>query len=104
MTTNYYNENKDKWKDYNSGEYYRRYHRNYYNDNKEELSKRNKEYYKKFSGKYEGKFIYFILNKNNDIKYIGKTSNIYSRVAVHKYDGTKYDPETDRIIWLRFKY
>lgn len=99
---NYYKENSEKWKTYNSSEKYKEYHKNYYKENKEELTKRNKEYYEEFSKEYEGKFIYFIFNELNELKYIGKTGNIYNRVALHKNSKEKYNPETDRVMYLNF--
>ncbi|WP_195954400.1 GIY-YIG nuclease family protein [Clostridium tertium] len=95
---NYYKNNKEKWKIYNSKEKYKDYHKNYYKKHKETY----KEKYEEFSKKYEGKFIYFILNEFNKIKYIGRTSNIYRRFAFHKYELAKYNPDTDRVMYLDF--
>ncbi|WP_066892921.1 GIY-YIG nuclease family protein [Clostridium nigeriense] len=99
---NYYKNNKEKWKEYNSRDKYKEYHKAYFQENKEELTKKNKEYYEEFSKKYQGKFIYFILNEFNNMKYIGKTCNIYKRFALHKYELAKYNPKTDRVIYLDF--
>lgn len=95
---NYYKNNKEKWKIYNSKDKYKDYHKNYYKRHKETY----KEKYEEFSKKYEGKFIYFILNEFNKIKYIGRTSNIYRRFAFHKYELAKYNPDTDRVMYLDF--
>lgn len=95
---NYYEENKEKWKIYNSTDKYKDYLKEYYKNNKEKLSKANMEFFKQ----YDGKFIYFIADEYNKIKYIGKTSNLYRRFATHKHELVKYNPELDRVIYIDF--
>ncbi|MDU7150144.1 MAG: GIY-YIG nuclease family protein [Clostridium sp.] len=99
----YYSENREKWKDiYNNTEEYREYMKKYWLDNKEELREKNKKYCEEFSKEYEGKFIYFIFDELNKLKYIGKTSNIYRRMASHKNFKEKYNPQKDRVMYFDF--
>ncbi|MBS5937745.1 GIY-YIG nuclease family protein [Clostridium sp.] len=95
---NYYEKNKEKWIAYNSTDKYKDYLKEYYKNNKEKMTKDNIEFFKK----YDGKFIYFILDEYNSMKYIGKTKNIYIRFALHKHELVKYNPELDRVLYLDF--
>lgn len=99
----YYKDNSVVWKDvYNNTEEYKEYHRIYWKENKEELSKKNRDYIKEFNKEYKGKYIYFIFDELNELKYIGKTFNIYRRIASHKNFKEKYNAETDRIMYFDF--
>lgn len=95
---NYYEENKEKWIQYNSTDKRKEYHKKYFQKNKEKLSKANIEFFKK----YDGKFIYFIVDEYNRIKYIGMTKNLYRRFATHKHELVKYNPGLDRVIYIDF--
>lgn len=95
---NYYEENKDKWILYNSTDKRKEYSKKYYKNNKEKMTKDNIEFFKK----YDGKFIYFIVDEYNRIKYTGKTSNTYRRFGLHKHELVKYNPELDRVLYLDF--
>ncbi|EJT6340598.1 GIY-YIG nuclease family protein [Clostridium perfringens] len=67
-------EHKDK-----QNEYQRSYQREYQRKNKENTNK----YKENFLNKYKGLFVYFLVNKENEIKYIGQTKNIYTRSIAH---------------------
>lgn len=94
----YYEKNKEKWIAYNSTDKRKEYFREYFQRNKEEMSKNNEEFFKK----YDGKFIYFIFDEYNSMKYIGKTKNIYNRLGVHRHELVKYNPDLDRVIYIDF--
>ena len=53
--------------------------RQYRQTNKEHINQRNKEYYDRFKGYY----LYIILGKNNEIAYVGETTNHYKRLCNH---------------------
>lgn len=95
---NYYKNNREKWKGYNSSDKYKQYHRNYFKEHKEEFAEKSKEYFKKF----EGKYIYFICNEIGYIKYVGMSTNLYNRFHSHKHTKEKYDVEKDRVLFLDF--
>lgn len=92
----YYQNNKEKWAYKESDRIYmRNYMKNYDKDKKSKI-------YNDFMAEYDGKFIYFILDENKEIKYIGKTTNIYRRIGNHKNLKKKYSYETDTILYLNF--
>lgn len=51
---------------------------------KESYKAYQKEYHKGYREKNRGFYIYFFVNRDGEIIYIGKTCNIYSRMAYHK--------------------
>ena len=56
----------------------------WWNRNSESYKKYQKQYHKSYSQRNKGYYIYFFVNKDGEIIYIGKTCNIYARMAYHK--------------------
>ena len=77
------------------------YQKQYQQTNKEYLNQYQKQYYKQFKGYY----LYIILDKNNEIVYVGQTSNYYKRLSNHLsgyVDSTKELFDSDD--WESIKY
>ncbi|MDU3548957.1 MAG: GIY-YIG nuclease family protein [Clostridium sp.] len=98
----YYKNNSYKWKEYSSSDKYKEYHKKYYLDNQEVFSLRNKSYYENNKDKNKGKFIYFIIDETREIKYIGKTNNLYNRFYSHTFKKEKFDINVDTVVYLDF--
>ena len=62
-----------------NSQYLKECQRQYRQTNKEHINQRNKEYYDRFKGYY----LYIILGKNNEIVYVGQTTNYYKRLYNH---------------------
>lgn len=58
---------------------YDEYRKNWRQENKESLKMKQKERFKK----YEGVYIYKIVNDNDETIYYGSTKNLYSRISAH---------------------
>ena len=96
---NYYEKNKEKWKNkYNNTDKYKEYQKKYREEHKEDLSLKNKENRES----KQGKFVYFIFDKSNKIKYIGSTNSMYFRFKWHEFDKEKYDKNSDTVLYLSF--
>ena len=60
---------------------------------------------RKFKSKFKGRYVYIIQNKNNEIVYVGQTSNYYNRLMRHlsrSVDSTKELFDSDE--WGSIKY
>lgn len=77
---------------YRLNEKYREYQKKYHKLNKDKIREKN-----------EGRFIYFVVDKNGEIVYIGKTSNLYQRIHNHFSQDTGKILEGDRIFYKDFK-
>ena len=64
-------------------QHYNQYHRQYYKTNKEHYSQYQKEYNKQFTGYY----VYIILDKQDNVAYVGETTNYYKRLCRHLSGG-----------------
>ncbi|HFD2054553.1 TPA: GIY-YIG nuclease family protein [Clostridium perfringens] len=79
-------EKKKRYKDWikKHKEEQNKYHRIYQRKYQLAFPEKAKQYKENFLKKYEGLFIYYLLDKkDNKIKYIGQTTNIYSRAKAH---------------------
>lgn len=54
------------------------------NSGKESYQKYQKEYHKNYREKNKGYYIYFFVDANGKIVYIGKTTNLCNRMSWHK--------------------
>lgn len=61
-----------------------------------------KEYHKEYRERNKGYFIYMFVSKDGDLMYIGKTTNIYSRMSYHKCT-KEYWEEGYTILYHEFK-
>lgn len=65
----------------------RRKHNNYmkwWNKHSESYKAYQKNYHRDYREKNKGHYIYFFVDENGDIAYIGKTLNLKNRMAQHK--------------------
>ena len=92
--SSYYEENKDKWKKYAKTQKEKGYHKAYFQEHKEELSEKNKKYFKDFCEKNKGCFLYIILDEEKNVKYVGKTTSMYMRMAQHNGTGLLNDADS----------
>ena len=60
-------------------EYYSQYYKEYYQTHKEHLNRYQKDYQNQFKGYY----VYIILNKQDEVVYVGQTTNFYTRLIQH---------------------
>lgn len=70
---NYYEKNKEKWKKYNSTQEYKEYQRTYHRN---------------YKSAENGYYVYFLLDKKKEVKYVGSTINMYKRMSSHKISKT----------------
>ena len=56
----------------------------WWNKQSETYKAYQKKYHKGYREKNKGYYIYFFVNKDGQVVYVGKTTNIYSRMAYHK--------------------
>lgn len=76
--------NKRRCKECNK-EHNNNYHRTYQPEYQQKNPEKHKQYVENSSKhKYDGQFIYYLLNQKDEIKYIGETDNIYKRMHNHK--------------------
>lgn len=54
------------------------------NSGKESYQKYQKQYHKLYREKRKGHFIYMFVNKDGEVIYIGKTTNLKNRMSYHK--------------------
>lgn len=83
----------------------RRKHNNYmkwWNKHSESYKAYQKNYHKEYREKHKGYYIYMFVNKDGEVVYIGKTTNIYSRMAYHKCT-REYWEEGYTILYHEFK-
>lgn len=69
---------------------------------KESYKAYQKNYHKLYREKNKGYYIYFFVNKDGQVVYVGKTTNIYSRMAYHKCT-REYWQEGYTILYHEFK-
>lgn len=78
--------------EYRQKESYKEYMRKYMNENRERINK-----------KYYGMYIYFVVDGNGEIVYVGKTTDLYHRIHNHFSQNTGKICEGDRIFYKDFK-
>ena len=83
---------REYMKEYRNNENYKEYQKQYHRVNREKINEKN-----------EGRFIYFVVDKNGEIVYIGKTKNLYHRYYNHISQDTGKIQEGDRIFYKDFK-
>ena len=64
-------------------EYYSRYNKEYRQTHREHYN----QYYKEYQKQFKGYYLYIILGKNNEIVYVGQTTNYYTRLINHLSGG-----------------
>lgn len=65
----------------------KRKHNNYikeWNKQSETYKEYQKEYHREYRKKHRGYFIYFFINKDGQVVYVGKTTNLKARMSWHK--------------------
>ena len=75
--------NEDFEKLFGTKEYISDYMRDYYPD--------HKDYWKERRDRTKGKFVYFLLDNEDNIIYVGSSKEIYNRLCVHKSLGRKFE-------------
>lgn len=83
----------------------RRKHNNYmkwWNKHSESYKEYQRNYHKEYREKHKGYYIYMFVNKDGEVVYIGKTTNIYSRMAYHKCT-KEYWEEDYTVLYHEFK-
>lgn len=85
----------NKWKEKNKD-----YFNKYYINHKEEMQQRYKNYIEKFDGYY----LYIITDKDNNILYVGETTNIKRRLSNHLSLTTNIKNHMKSDEWEYIKY
>ncbi len=73
-----------------------------WNKHSETYKEYQREYHKKYSQRNKGFYIYFFVDCNGKIAYIGKTLNLKNRMAYHKCT-KEYWEEGYTILYIEFK-
>lgn len=74
----------------------------WWNRHSETYKEYQRNYHKEYREKHKGYYIYMFVNKDGEVVYIGKTTNIYSRMAYHKCT-REYWEEGYTILYHEFK-
>lgn len=95
----HYNEYQRNWRKKNK-KHYNDYSNKYYIEHKEEMQKNAKKYFTKF----DGYFLYIITDINNNIKYVGETTNIKTRLSNHLCFNSNIKKHLQENKWKYIKY
>lgn len=74
----------------------------WWNQHSESYKKYQKEYHREYSQRNKGFYVYFFIDTNGEIVYVGKTINLKSRMAYHKCT-KEYWEEGYTILYIEFK-
>ena len=82
---------KEYYKEYykTNSQYLNQYQKQYRQTNSQYINQYQKQYYNQFKGYY----VYIILDKNNEIVYVGQTTNYYTRLCRHLSGGVNSTSE-----------
>ncbi len=83
----------------------KRKHNNYikeWNKQSETYKEYQKEYHREYRKKHRGYFIYFFINKDGQVVYVGKTNFLSWRMAYHK-STQEYWEEDYTVLYHEFK-
>ncbi|MDU5262896.1 MAG: GIY-YIG nuclease family protein [Clostridium celatum] len=83
----------------------RREHNEYvkeWNRHSESYKEYQKKYHRLYRKKHKGHYIYFFISRDGEVVYVGKTTNIYSRMAYHK-STREYWEEDYTVLYHEFK-
>lgn len=69
---------------------------------KESYKEYQRNYHKEYREKHKGYYIYFFVDENGDIAYIGKTLNLKNRMAQHKCYREVYE-DNFTVLYKEFK-
>ena len=96
----YYSQYNKEYRQTNK-EHIKEYHKQYQQTNKEHISQYQNQYRNQFTGYY----LYIILDKNNQIAYVGQTKNYYNRLTKHLSEDVNSTKELfDSGNWHCIKY
>lgn len=65
----------------------------WWNKNSESYKKYQKQYHRLYSQRNKGFYIYFFINKDGQVVYVGKTTNLKARMSWHKCTREYYEDD-----------